>query len=45
MFNEEGQMSPEQMLPGQMWFGQLSIVKEDPGKLPFNFGQNRISNT
>ena len=32
-------MSPRQMFFGQLSLGQLSIVKEEPGKLPLKFGQ------
>ena len=45
MFNEVGQMSPGHMLPEQILFWMLSIVKVEPGKLPLKFGQNRISNS
>ena len=31
------------MFPEQMSLWQLSIVKEKHGKLPLNFGQNRLS--
>ena len=31
------------MLSGQISLWQLSIVKEKHGKLPLNFGQNRLS--
>ena len=41
-FNKEGQMSQGQMLTQQMFLGQLSNDKAEPGKLHLMFGQNRI---
>ena len=43
VFDKLGKMSPGQMFPGQMSLWQLSIVKENHGKLPLKIGQNRMS--
>ena len=44
VFDKLGKMSPGQMFPGQISLWQLSIVKEDHGKLALKFGQNRMRN-
>ena len=38
-------MSPEQMLPGQMSLWQLESVLDVPRNLPVKFHQNRVSNS
>ena len=40
-----GQMSPWQMLPGQMSLWQLESVQDSPRNLSLKFGQNRVSNS
>ena len=45
VFDKVGQMSPRQILPGQLLLWQLFIIKEEPGKLRLKYGQNRMSNT
>ena len=40
-----GQMSPWQMLPGQMSLRQLESVQDSPRNLSLKFGQNCVSNS
>ena len=40
-----GQMSPKQMLPGQISPRQLASIKDGPRNTPLRFGQNRVSNS